>query len=110
MAPKIGAIRQKSNFILRRQAKPTLPQTLVPLASEAEVGQVAVTVGDAGAGHQQPVDGGDHAREQRAGGCEGDGSSLGHLGPLLLKRGTVPLRDLRSIYVYQIPVATDLFA
>src|ERR1700704_1501892 len=110
MAPKIGAIRQKLNFIWHSEAKAARPQTLYPLASETEVGQVAVAVGDAGTGHQQAVDRGHDAGEQRPGGYEADGSSLGHLGPLFLKRGAAPLRDLGSIYVYQIPVATDLFA
>jgi hypothetical protein len=110
MAPKIEAIRRKSNFIWRWQAKAALPQTLYRLASETEAGQVAIAVGDAGAGHQQPVNGGHQAGEQRTGGYEVDESSLGHLGPLFLKRGAVPLRDLGSIYVYQIPAATDLFA
>src|SRR5882757_10432869 len=90
MAPKIGAIRQKSNFIWHSGAKVARPQTLYPLASETEVGQVAVAVGDAGAGHQQAVDRGHHAGEQGVLGYEVDGSSLGHGCPLLLRCGTVP--------------------
>ena len=87
-----------------------MPQTLYPLASETEGWKVAVAVGDAGAGHQQAVDRGHDAGEQRACGYEADGSSLGHLGPLYVKCGARPLRDLGSIYVYQMPVTTAMFA
>src|SRR3981189_2083508 len=100
----------KVEFHLASEAKVARPQTLYPLTSETEVGQVGAAVGDAGAGHQQAVDRGHHAGEQGVLGYEADGSSLGHGCPLLLRCGTVPLRHLGSIYVYQIPVTTDLFA
>ncbi len=83
---------------------------LIPRVSETEAGQVAVAIGDARAGHQQAVDVGHQAGEQGGRGYEADGSSLGHLGPLFLKCGAGPLRDLGSIYVYQMPGATGLFA
>src|SRR5882757_4568134 len=100
----------KVEFHLAFRSESGAAANAIPAASETEVGQVAVAVGDAGAGHQQAVDRGHHAGEQGVLGYEADGSSLGHGCPLLLRCGTVPPRHLGSIYVYQIPVTTDLFA
>src|SRR4051812_28679898 len=71
--------------------------------SETETGEVAVADGNTAAGGQQAVDGGHQTAEQGAGGQEADGCSFGHVCPLFLGRGTIPLRDLRIIYVYQMP-------
>jgi len=51
-------------------------------ASEAETGKIAIADGDTAALGQQAVDGSHQAAEQRAGGQEADGSSLGHVCPL----------------------------
>ena len=74
------------------------------------MGEVAVADGNAAAGGQKAVDGSHQTAEQGAGGQEADGCSLGHVCPLFFGRGTIPLRDLGTIYVYQMPATTDLFA
>ena len=79
------------------------------MASEAETGEVAVANGDAAARGQQAVDRGHQAAEQRAGGQEADGCSLGHECPL--SEVAEQLRFVMgTIYVYQIPETTGLFA
>ena len=78
--------------------------------SETETGEVAIADGNAAAGGQQAIDGSHQAAEQGAGGQEADGCSLGHVCPLFFGRGTIPLGDLATIYVYQMPATTDLFA
>ena len=57
------------------------------LASETKTGEVTVANGDAAARGQEAVDRGHQAAEQRAGGQEADGCSLGH---------ECPLSDVRS--------------
>ena len=79
------------------------------LASEAETGEVAVTNGDAAARGQQAVDRGHQAAEQRAGGKKADGCSLGHECPL--SEVAEQFRFVMgTVYVYQIPETTGLFA
>src|SRR6185295_17348505 len=78
-------------------------------ASEAKAGEVAVANGDAAARDQQAVDRGHQAAEQRAGGKEADGCSLEHGCPL----SEVAERFrfvMGTIYVYQMPETTGLFA
>ena len=78
-------------------------------ASEPEIGQVAIAHRNAGAGHQQAVDRRHQAAEQRAGGKKADGCSLGHECPL--SEVAEQLRFVMgTIYVYQIPETTGLFA
>ena len=77
--------------------------------SETETGEVAVADGNAAAGRQKAVDGSHQAAEQGAGGQEADGCGLGHVCPLFLVRN-IPLGDLGTIYVYQMPATTGLFA
>lgn len=86
MAPETGAmdpIRAKAGV-----GRPIAPARRNPLfsGSETETGKVAVADGDAAAGGQQAVDRSHQAAEQRAGGQEADGCSLGHVCPLFLVR------------------------
>jgi hypothetical protein len=64
MAPKIGAIRRKYDFVQPLETKEAISQTSDSQALETEVRQVAVARCDAGAGHQQAVDGRHQAAEQ----------------------------------------------
>jgi hypothetical protein len=64
MAPKIGAIRQKYYFAGSRKKKNAIAQMSDSQALETEVGQVAITRRDAGAGHQQAINRGHQAAEQ----------------------------------------------
>jgi hypothetical protein len=95
-----------------RAARPIGPARRTPIisGSETEMGEVAIADGDTAAGGQQAVDGSHQTAEQGAGGQEADGCGLGHVCPLFFGRGTIPLGDLRAIYVYQMPDTTDLFA
>nr|AWM11030.1 hypothetical protein CIT39_09360 [Bradyrhizobium symbiodeficiens] len=78
-------------------------------ASEAETGQVAVAVGNLRARHQESVDRGEQAGEQRGGGGESDGSGLGHRNSFLeTVSSAVSFRE--ELYVYQMPKSTRLFA
>ena len=73
------------------------------------MGEIAVADGNAAAGGQQAVDRSHQPAEQVGGGQEADRCSLGHGVPFSW-RGTIPLRDLGTIYVYQMPETTGLFA
>ena len=110
MAPKIGAIRRKYNFSWRSEAKAAAPGKLDSQGSEAEMWNVPVANGDACACHQRAVDRGQQAAEERVGGYEADGCSLGHGGPLFWLRSRFRFVDLGIIYVYQIPETIYLFA
>ena len=82
---------------------------LSPRRLQAEAGQIALVAGDLGARHQEAVDGGHEAGEQRGGGRERDGGGLGHLNPFLeTVSDAVSFR--RAIYVYQMPVSMHAIA
>src|SRR6202022_2146652 len=76
--PETGAISLGGNQRTESKAQPGLRLTV----SKSETGEVAIARRDPGAGHQQAVDRGHQAGEQAVGGCEADGSSLGHWGSL----------------------------
>ena len=108
MAPETGAIGLKYQDGVGVRTNPVVRNHT--FSSETEMGEVAVADGNAAAGGQKAVDGSHQTAEQGAGGQEADGCSLGHVCPLFFGRGTIPLRDLGTIYVYQMPATTDLFA
>ena len=111
MAPEIGAIVSKFKLGGRLvQRGCTGAHAHYAVMSETEMREVTVADGDAAAGGQQAVDRGQQAAEQGAGRYEADGCSLGHVGPLFVRCGGAPLRDLDRSYVYQMPVTTGLFA
>ena len=109
MAPEAGAIgsihRGAARLVRSRQFR----RNPVFEGSETETGEVAVADGDAAAGGQEAVDRSHQTAEQGAGGQEADGCSLGHVCPFSWC-GTIPLHDLGTIYVYQMPATTGLFA
>ncbi|RXH20379.1 hypothetical protein EAS54_04145 [Bradyrhizobium guangzhouense] len=76
---------------------------------QAEAGQVAVLVGDLGARHQEAVDGGHEAGEQRSGGRERDGSGLGHRNSFL-ETVSIAVSFRRMFYVYQMPMSMHAIA
>jgi hypothetical protein len=81
----------------------------IQAASNVAAGNVAVADRHLGVDQQQAIDRGKQAGEGRAGGRECDGGRLGHWVPFL-NGSEPPPRDPRTIYVYQIPQTTDLFA
>ena len=105
---KTGAMVQIiEGWIVRRIAP--VRRSPVFSGSETETREVTVADGNAAAGGQQAVDGSHQTAEQGAGGQEADGCSLGHVCPLFLVRNH-SASDLGTIYVYQMPATTDLFA
>jgi hypothetical protein len=91
MASKIEAIRRKFNFDSHRETKAMILESLELLRSKTEVRKVAVTNRDARTRHQEAIDRRHQAAEQSGRGQEADGSSLGHGGSLLRRRGTTAL-------------------
>ena len=69
---------------------------------QAEAGQVAVVDRDLRARHQQAIDRGHEAGEQRGGGRERDGGSLGHRNSFL-ETVSIAVSFREAIYVYQMP-------
>ena len=80
---------------------------LKPLAVKA--GQIAVPQRDACKGDQRAVDRSYQASQERSVGCEPDYGCPGHEMPFLID-GIDSRLAVGSIYVYQMPVATSLFA
>ena len=95
---------------VERETKAGFLKALDSQGLETEVRKVAVADGDARAGHQQAVDGGHQAAEQ--GVLEGTRPMEAVLDICVPFPGcgTTPPRDLGTIYVYQIPETTGLFA
>src|SRR5882757_1754579 len=60
---KTGAVRRKYDFGQRYETKNVILQTLDSQASETEIGKVAIAHRDAGASHQQAIDGRHQAAE-----------------------------------------------
>src|SRR5882762_3852716 len=87
--PETGAISLGGNQRTESKAQPGLRLTV----SKSETGEVAIARRDPGAGHQQAVDRGHQAGEKAVGGCEADGSSLGHWSSLFRVR-RAPRRDV----------------
>src|SRR3954463_15522074 len=87
MAPEIGAINPKyeqsvGTRAIRSQGSPAAKIRAVTWGLEAEAGKIAVTNRKPRACDQEAVDGGHQTGEQRVGGSDGDGCSLGHCCPL----------------------------
>src|SRR3954447_11438333 len=110
MAPKIGAIRQKYNFSCRSRTKPARPGTLDSQDSRdrnaASRRYESRPVRSPSAGGLWWSSAGRTGRARVRGRWK---QSWTWVSPFLDGGGT-PLRDLGTIYVYQIPETTDLFA
>jgi hypothetical protein len=73
-------VRMKCSGLTRRSVNATALQRFQRL--QAGIRQVAVAYRNAGAGHEQPIDGGHEPAEQAGSLKGGKGSGLGHFGPL----------------------------